>query len=75
MSIFPNASNPLSMAITEHYQARDLAIRKLIDMYYDDYDIEDEDLFNSVLARYGLLNDGFESEKEYIIKTIQRRIG
>ena len=75
MSIFPNGSNPLPMEIAEHYQARDLAIRKLIDMYYDDYDIEDEDLFNSVLARYGLLNDGFESEKEYIIKAIQRRIG
>ena len=64
----------LNPAIAEHYQARDLAIRKLIDMYYDDYDITDKELFNSVLARYGLLEDGFCSEEAYIIKEIEKRI-
>ena len=61
-------------AIAEHYQARDLAVRKLIDMYYDDYDITDRELFNSVLARYGLLEDGFCSEEEYIINAVNMRI-
>ena len=75
MSTFPNPSNPISMAIAEHYEARDLAIRKLIDMHNDDYDIEDEKIFNAVLKRYGLLDDGFCSEKEYIKKAIFKEIG
>ena len=41
MSIFPNLIDPMSMAIAEHYKARDLAIKKLIDLYNDDYDISD----------------------------------
>ena len=72
MSIFPNSSNPMSMAIAEHYQARDLAIRNLIDLHEAGYDIADRDTFNSVLARYGLLDDGFSSEEDYIIKEILR---
>lgn len=74
MSIFPNANNPISMAIANHHQNCDLAIMKLVDMYNDDYDISDRDIFNSVLARYGLLGDGFESEEAYIIQEVGRRI-
>jgi hypothetical protein len=62
------------MAIAEHYEARDLAIRKLIDLHNDDYDISDREIFNSVLARYGLLEDGFCSEEDYIIQEVGRRI-
>jgi hypothetical protein len=62
------------MAIAEHYEARDLAVRKLIEMYHDGYDISDREIFNSVLARYGLLEDGFCSEEEYIIQEVGRRI-
>ena len=72
--IFPDPSSPMSMAIAEHYEARDLAIRKLIDLHNDDYDISDRELFNSVLARYGLLEDGFCSEEDYIIQEVGRRI-
>ena len=61
-------------AIAEHYQARDLAIRKLIEMHRDGYDITNRDIFNSVLARYGLLNDGFCSEEKYIIEAIRKGI-
>lgn len=64
----------INPAIAEHYQARDLAIRKLIDMYNDDYDITDRDIFNSVLVRYGLLNDGFCSEEKYIIEAVRKEI-
>ena len=66
--------NPTNFAIANHYQARDLAIRKLIDMHNDDYDITDKELFYSVLARYGLLEDGFCSEEEYIKNAVARRI-
>ena len=74
MSIFPDPSSPMSMAIAEHYEARDLAVRKLIEMHNDGYDISNREIFNSVLARYGLLEDGFCSEEEYIIQAVGRRI-
>lgn len=67
-------NNPASFIIGQHYEARDLAIRKLVDLYYDDYDIEDEELFNATLARYGLLEDGFCSEENYIIQEVGRII-
>jgi hypothetical protein len=66
--------NILNPAIAQHYSSVDLAIRKLVDMYEDDYDIFNETLLNSILARYGLLNDGFCSEREYIIEEVQKRI-
>lgn len=74
MSVFPNPIDPMSMAIAEHYKAHDLAIKKLIDLYNDDYDISDRELFNAVLERYGLLEDGFCSEEDYIMQEIERRI-
>jgi hypothetical protein len=64
----------MSRAIAEHYEARDLAIRKLIDLYNDDYDISDRELFNAVLERHGLLEDGFCSEEDYIMQEVERRI-
>ena len=67
-------SNICNFAIAQHYEARDLAIKRLVDMYNDDYDIGDRELFNSVLARYGLLKDGFCSEEAYIIQEVNRRI-
>ena len=67
-------NNPASFIIGQHYEARDQAIRKLVDMYFDDYDIEDREIFESVLDRYGLLDDGFESEEEYIIQEVSRQI-
>lgn len=70
-SAFTNGDhNAYSYAIGQHYEARDLAIKRLIDMYFDDYDIEDREVFNSVLKAYGLLDDGFNSEEEYIIQAV-----
>ena len=66
--------NGLNPAIAQHYSSVDIAIDKLVDLYNDDYDITDKALFNSVLARYGLLNDGFCSEEDYIIQEVSRRI-
>jgi hypothetical protein len=67
-------NNPASFIIAQHYEARDLAIKRLVSMYEDDYDIADREVFNSVLETYGLLNDGFESEEEYIVKEVGRRL-
>lgn len=66
--------NILNMAIAEHYEKVDNAINYLIDLYYDDCDITNPILFNQVMARYGLNDDGFESEREYIMQEIKRRI-
>ena len=66
--------NALNLAIAEHHEAVDLAIKRLIDMHNDDYDIGDRDIFNSVLASYGLLEDGFCSEEEHIIQEVRKRI-
>ena len=74
-SAFTNGDkNPASFIIGQHYEARDLAIKKLIDMYNDDYDITDKKIIHEVLERYGLIDDGFESEEEYIIQEAMRRI-
>lgn len=72
--IFPNINDPNSMAIAEHYQARDLAIRRLVDLHNDNFDITDPQLLKSVFARYGLLHDGFNSEMDYVMKEVERRI-
>jgi hypothetical protein len=72
--IFPNVNNPMSMAIAEHYQARDLAIKRLVDLHNDNFDITDQQLLKSVFARYGLLQDGFESEIEYVLREVERRV-
>lgn len=75
-SAFVNGdNNPASFIIGQHYEAVDLAINKLVDLYHDDFDIEDRCIFDSVLARYGLLDDGFESEEKYIIEKVRERIG
>ena len=60
-------------AYKQHIEARDLAIERLIALYLDGIDISDKEIFNSVLARDGLLNDGFDA-RDYIIKEIKRRI-
>ena len=66
--------NPIEIAVKHHYSSVELAINKLVDLYNDDYDIGNRELFNSVLARYGLLDDGFCSEEAYIIQEVKRRI-
>lgn len=66
--------NPIEIAVKQHYSSVEAAICKLVDLYEDDFDIEDPALLKSVLLRYGLLKDGFCSEKTYIIKEVKRRI-
>ena len=67
--------NPASFIIGQHYESVDLAINKLVDLYHDDFDIADPAIFNATLARYGLYGDGFESEVQYIIEQVGKRIG
>lgn len=67
--------NSASFATGQHYEALDLAIEQLVALYKNGYDIEDEDLFNTTLARYGLLNNGFCSEEDYIVEEVVKRIG
>ena len=64
----------LSLAIAQHYENVEYAINYLTDLYFDDVDIGEANIFRSVMARYDLLDDGFDSEHEYIIKEVQKRI-
>ena len=63
-----------NIAIAEHYENVDNAINYLVDLYLDDVEIDDVTVFNAVMARYGLLDDGFESEYKYIIQEVEKRI-
>ena len=64
----------IPMAYQQHIEARDLAINRLVDMYFDDYDITNREIFNATLARYGLIKDGFCSEEGYIIQEVVKKI-
>jgi len=66
--------NPLNIAIAQHYENVEKAINYLVDLYYDDVDIADKKIFDEVMKQYGLLDDGFESEQEYIIQQVSKKI-
>jgi 2-hydroxychromene-2-carboxylate isomerase len=62
------------MAIAQHFENVDSAINYLVGLYKDDVDITDKKVFNKVMRRYGLNDDGFESERDYIMSEVKRRI-
>ena len=64
----------IPLAYKNHVEARDLAINRLVDMYFDDYDITNREIFNATLARYGLIKDGFCLEEDYIIQEVTKKI-
>jgi len=64
-----------NFAIAEHYANVESAINYLVDLYYDDVDIADANIFNQVMQKYDLNDDGFESEREYIIQEVSNRLG
>ena len=66
--------NPFNMAIAQHYENVDNAINYLVGLWDDDVDIREANVFYSVLERYGLNDDGFESEVAYIKDEVNRRI-
>lgn len=63
----------MNYAIAQHYQARDAAIKRLISMLNRGCDI-DESTLSKVCRECGLTSDGFESEREYIIRALQREV-
>ena len=64
----------IPLAYKQHCENCELAIAKLVSLHKDGYNISDETIFKSVLARYGLLKDGFCDEREYIIKEVTARL-
>jgi hypothetical protein len=62
------------MAVMQHHENVDRAIRFLVDLHKDDVDISDERIFYQVLDKYNLLDDGFTAEEDYIIKEVSKRI-
>ena len=67
-------SNPASCIMGQHYGAIDRAIDRFVTLYKEGYDICDEDLFNATLARYGLLGDGFNAERDYILEQVGKEL-
>ena len=72
--VFPNPNNPMELAIAQHYQARDAAIKHLVRAYRDGVDIGDRRNFETILDLYDLRTDGFESEEEYIIQEVSKQL-
>ena len=66
--------NVFNMAIAQHFENVDSAINYLVGLHKDDVDIMDKKTFNAVMKRYGLNDDGFESERDYIMSEVKRRI-
>lgn len=66
--------NAFNFAIADHYEKVDGAINYLIGLAHDDVDINDPEIFRFVLRKYNLLDDGFESEAEYIIEEVNKRL-
>lgn len=62
-------------ALMDHYARVDAAVKELANLYYQGTDINDNDVYYGVLARNGLLNDGFILDHEDLIKQVNRRIG
>ena len=69
-----SVSQAQELAIKQHYEAREMVIKRLVDMHTDDYDITDRAICEKVMERYGLLNDGFASEINYIIEQVSNII-
>ena len=63
--------NIFNMAIANHYKNVENAINYLIDLACDDIDITNPEIFQSVMKRYDLTDDGFESEWQYILDKVR----
>ena len=64
----------ISKAVAQHYEARDQAIDKLVELYFEGISIDDREMFIEVLSNYGLIEDGFIPEEEYIIQEVGKKI-
>ena len=67
-------NNPASFMIGQHYENRDKAIAKLVQLYREHVDIGHPDVFNAVLAEFDLGADGFPDEDEYIIEEVRKEL-
>ena len=65
--------NPINFAIAQHYEARDAAIKELVRVINNGYDI-DEQVLTTACKECGLTGDGFESERAYIIREVGKRV-
>ena len=69
-----STNNPASFIIGQHYEAVDQAIEELWEMHQEGINIDDPDIFYSVLDKHSLDDDGFELEEEAIVQELNRRI-
>ena len=74
-SAFTHADyNPASFIIAQHYESVEGAVNYLVDLYFDDVDINDPDILKEVLERYGLDDDGFELEITNFVNMVNREL-
>lgn len=69
-----NFNPAMNFAIAQHYEDLDGVINYLVDLFNDDIDPFDTVVFDRVMHHYGLDDDGFESEIDYIIQEVSKRI-
>lgn len=62
-------------ALMDHYKRIDAAVKELADLWRQGVDVNDNNIYYEVLARNGLLNDGFTLNHEDLVKQVNRRIG
>ena len=63
-----------TIAYAEHCNNVENAVRYLVGLAQDDIDPFDTEIFTSVMKRYGLTDDGFEAEDEYIMNKVQEAL-
>lgn len=63
--------NVINFAIAQHYERRDMVIKKLTSLAQAGYSI-DEELAKATMARYGILNDGFSEDVNAIISEVTK---
>lgn len=64
----------MNFAIAQHHQDVECAIRYLVDLYLDDVDITDQEVFRAVMKKYSLDEDGFEDEYDNIKTRVYTRL-
>jgi 2-hydroxychromene-2-carboxylate isomerase len=69
----PSNPNPFTLATMQRQQDIDNAVAYFIDLWHDDYDINDDKVQKMVFKRYGL-NELSAAEEREIIRKVEAAI-
>ena len=69
-SLHSSTTNGATHMIMQRQANCDMVINRLVNLYYEGYNIYDEDIFKATCTRYGL-KDITLTEKEYILENLK----